>query len=291
VTSQIQRMIAVAAVLVVGWASASELGIQAPPLTIREWVKGPAVSLEDGRGKTVYVVEFWATWCGPCKTTIPHLTAIQKKFADQGVVVVGITQEKDSALVHKFVDGMGEKMAYVVAMDDDSVTNKAYMEAFRAKGIPHAFVVDKTGAIVWQGHPMDGLDEVLGRIVAGTYDMKAHLEIEKAKKLLPVYGYMAANTNEEDLVEEIGRRIVKYGKNDAAVLHQLAMTIAEVEDSASRDLDLALQAIEAAHDLSEGKDAEIVEAYAHVLSLRGEEEKAAALRKNAQAAGAATGSP
>ena len=150
---------------------AGELGDTAKPLDIKEWVKGSAVTLADGKGKTIYVVEFWATWCPPCRASIPHLTELQKKFKDKGVVFVGVTDEK-SDVVKKFVEKMGDKMDYNVAIDGGK-TSEGYMEAFGVGGIPHAFVVDKEGKIAWQGHPMDGLDKALDEIVAGKYDIEA----------------------------------------------------------------------------------------------------------------------
>ncbi|MBR6460698.1 MAG: TlpA family protein disulfide reductase [Verrucomicrobia bacterium] len=70
---------------------AAKLGEKAKALTISEWVKGSAVDVTDG--KNVYVVEFWATWCGPCRNTIPHLTELPKKYKDQGVVFLGVSSE------------------------------------------------------------------------------------------------------------------------------------------------------------------------------------------------------
>lgn len=157
---------------------AAELGDAAKPLDIQEWVKGSAVNLADGKGKTIYVVEFWATWCPPCRASIPHLTELQKKFKDKGVVFIGVSDEK-SDVVKKFVEKMGDKMDYTVAIDAGK-TSEGYMQAFGINGIPHAFIVDKDGNIAWEGHPMAGLDKVLDEIIAGKYDLKTAKE--KAKK-------------------------------------------------------------------------------------------------------------
>lgn len=140
--------------------SSLRLGDQAPELNLT-FVKGEPVTLAEGKGTDVYIVEFWATWCGPCLTSIPHLTELQKKYGDKGLVIVGVTDE-DPADVNPFLAKMGEKMDYRVAIDRNKATNKALMVPFRQEGIPHAFVIDKLGRIVWHGHPMDPL---MGKLI------------------------------------------------------------------------------------------------------------------------------
>lgn len=68
------------------------VGDPAPPLDVRQWVLGEPIS-QFVRGH-VYVIDFWATWCGPCLRTIPHLSALQSQYADR-VTVVGITDETE----------------------------------------------------------------------------------------------------------------------------------------------------------------------------------------------------
>src|SRR3954463_3704223 len=88
-----------------------KVGDPAPKLSIDKWVKGEPVK-EFEKGK-VYVVEFWATWCGPCKVSIPHVTKLQAKFKDKGLVVIGVdVWERDLAKVEPFVTEMGDKMNY-----------------------------------------------------------------------------------------------------------------------------------------------------------------------------------
>ena len=139
--------------------SSLKLGDQAPELELN-FVKGTPVTLAEGKGTDVYIVEFWATWCGPCLKSIPHLTELQKKYGHKGLVIVGITDE-DSADVKPFLAKMGTKMDYRVAIDKYDVTNSRFMVPFGIEGIPHAFVIDKLGRLVWHGHPMDPLMEKL----------------------------------------------------------------------------------------------------------------------------------
>ncbi len=130
-----------------------KVGDKAPELKVAKWVKGEAVDLKAGKGEKVYVVEFWATWCGPCRASIPHLTELQKEMNDRGVEILGISTEK-AETVKKFVEAQGDKMGYTVAVDDNRKTAKAWMEAAGQDGIPHAFIVDKEGKIAWHGNPL-----------------------------------------------------------------------------------------------------------------------------------------
>ena len=120
----------------------------------KEWVGKalPEVKVEfldkapDIKGK-VAVVEFWATWCPPCRASIPHLNALNKKFKDKGVAIIGISDETKD-VVAKFREKL--PMEYTVALD----AGGKFAEQFGISGIPHAFIVGKDGKIVWQGHPM-----------------------------------------------------------------------------------------------------------------------------------------
>jgi len=155
-------------------------GDAAPALTVKQWVKGePIKGFEKGQ---VYVVEFWATWCGPCKVSIPHLTELQEKHKDVKFIGVSVWErEVDQSKVAPFVEQMGDKMAYRVAMDDipegqknrDGAMSKNWMAASGAGGIPTAFIVDKTGHVAWIGHPMK-MEESLEQIIAGTWDLAAY---------------------------------------------------------------------------------------------------------------------
>lgn len=165
------------------------IGDAAPKLEVKEFVKGDAVkSFEKGK---IYVVEFWATWCGPCRTSIPHVSDLQKKNKD--AVFIGVSVwERDQSKVKPFVEEMGEKMSYRVAMDEVGDGNgsegkmaKNWMTAAEQDGIPAAFIVNGEGKIAWIGHPMQ-MDKPLEQIVAGKWDLAkatADFKLETARKV------------------------------------------------------------------------------------------------------------
>ena len=181
-----------------------QLGDPAAPLVISDWIKGKPVDLAAAKGNQVVIVEFWATWCGPCRTSIPHLTEMQKKFKD--VVFVGISDE-DSPTVKKFVAKMGDKMDYTVAIDTDRKTSAGYMEAFGIGGIPHAFIVDKLGRTVWQGHPMDGLEEALTEVLAGKFDVEKVKKREAAKKKLEAFSEAAGSGIDDAKLDQMAMEL------------------------------------------------------------------------------------
>ncbi len=141
-----------------------KLGMKAPALSGLEFAKGDAVEMKEGQ---VYVVEFWATWCGPCVRGIPHLTKLQNEYKDKGVTIVSVSREPMEK-IKPFVEKQGDKMDYTVARDAKGDVNKGYQKAFGIGYIPSAYIVDKSGNIAWQGHPSK-IDQVLADVVAGTY--------------------------------------------------------------------------------------------------------------------------
>jgi thiol-disulfide isomerase/thioredoxin len=187
-------------------ALAIELGDPAPALQIAQWVKGQPIDLVAGKGKTVFVVEFWATWCGPCRVSIPHLTELQKKYKDKGVQFVGISDEAPGT-VKPFVAKMADKMDYTVAVDNNGRTGKAYMEAFGVNGIPHAFIVDKQGRIVWSGHPAAGLDQAVQQVLDGTYDVAKTRKRALAEKKLEEFIEVATRGDDDARAEKLGMEV------------------------------------------------------------------------------------
>lgn len=262
----------------------AQIGQAAASLDGLTFIKGEPVSIEDGK---IYVVEFWATWCPPCRTSIPHLTELQNKLKDKGVTVIGISNEDDTEKVKDFVAEQGEKMGYTVALDPDKKVNNGYMNAFGQGGIPTAFIVDTAGKVVWVGHPMSDLEMVLETVVKGEFDAVAYAK-EKAQReqaehrLGRLYQeYFGAVENGSSIKQSrpIAEKIISDGH--AGILNAFAWSILYTLPEDKRDLETALKAAEKANTEANGENPMILDTYALALFQNDKIEEAVAIQDKA----------
>lgn len=167
-------------------------GDSAPAISIEHWIKGDRVgALGDGK---VTVVEFWATWCGPCRAGMPHISELQEKYKDQKVTIVGVSDEPLEKVAEFLAKPeWAEKTRYTLATDPDKSTHKSYMQAAYQRGIPTAFIVGKTGMVEWIGHPMT-MDEPLAKIVKDDWDVQA-FRSEFETRMRPIIEMEAINAS------------------------------------------------------------------------------------------------
>jgi thiol-disulfide isomerase/thioredoxin len=195
-----------------------QVGDAAPALQVEKFIKGAPV--EKFKPGQIYIVEFWATWCGPCKVTMPHLTELQKKFKDK-VTFIGVdVQEADEynadtlKKVEAFVKKNDENMGYTVAFDGGKrQTDKAYMEAAAQKGIPTAFVITGDARIAFIGHPQDEeFEKTIQRLVDEKFDMKEAIAAAKERKAKEEA--MLKAQEEAEKIAQKAQELIEDGKVD-----------------------------------------------------------------------------
>jgi thiol-disulfide isomerase/thioredoxin len=119
-----------------------KVGDNAPEISAKAWINAKApLTLARLRGK-VTVVEFWATWCGPCQACIPHLNELRQRYAGKQFQLLSLVLEG-----HETMDPFlaRKKVAYPIGLESES------LESYGVTGIPWAFVIDVNGKILWEG--------------------------------------------------------------------------------------------------------------------------------------------
>jgi thiol-disulfide isomerase/thioredoxin len=137
------------------------IGKDAAPLAVEAWVNGTPLTDDDLKGKVV-LLDFWAIWCGPCIATFPHLREWQEKYADKGLVIIGLTNyyeydwneadkraskvagtshDAEQAMLVKFAEHHGLKHQFGIQTDNST------SEYYGVTGIPHVVVIDQQGKI------------------------------------------------------------------------------------------------------------------------------------------------
>ncbi len=133
--------------LLAGWtlaavppAEAVQPGAPAPPFTLAT-AGGDTLALANLRGRVVYV-DFWASWCGPCRRSFPWMSALQDRYGKAGLAIVGVNVDKRSADAARFLRDTPARFA--IAYDAAGATASAY----DVRGMPSSFLVDRQGVVV-----------------------------------------------------------------------------------------------------------------------------------------------
>jgi thiol-disulfide isomerase/thioredoxin len=297
---------------------ALSIGSKAPIPEISDFVRGEKPTFfEPGK---VYVIEFWATWCPPCRQSMPHLTKLAEDMKSKGVVIVGISDEKVET-VRTFLEKeeWKQKARYTLATDPDRSTHKAYMEASGQGGIPTAFIV-REGVVQWIGHPME-MDAPLAKVVDGTWDSKtakqtfedAVAEEMKAmgrqndmtkaidskdwdKAIAMIDAEIATAKGEEALQSKVqkaqilliaGRGDAAYAlcaelvKEDPNVRTYIATSVLRIPDVADRRVDVAIGWLSDVVTADGATNPQVLAELAYAWSLKGDFTKAADFARRA----------
>ncbi len=124
-----------------------KVGSQLPPVELHYLGTAPTVV------DHLVLIDFWATWCEPCRTSIPSLNALQARFATKGLVVIGVSPET-AEVVLPFLQTV--PLHYAIAIDDSSGLHKS----LHIRALPYAMFVSRSGRIVWRGQTAE-IDDAL----------------------------------------------------------------------------------------------------------------------------------
>ena len=163
------------------------IGKRPPSLHVAKWVKGePLAEFEHGK---IYVVDFWATWCGPCIAAIPHLTKLAQEHQGKlEVIGVSISEQQksptDTAYIEKvaqFVEKRGDRMDYRVAVDTpDKQMHRTWFEPTGTGGIPTAYIIDQNGLVAWTGiGDPTVIERIVHELLEGKHDPGNEAERQK----------------------------------------------------------------------------------------------------------------
>lgn len=141
------------------WAK-SVINQKAPKLVVEKWL----TDKPNTKGKFV-LIDFWATWCGPCRKAIPELNKFKAEF-ENDLIVIGISDETQG----KIQSLTNPKIEYFSAID----TERRMYNSLEVKGIPHCILIDPNGIVRWEGYPILTGYELTSEVIKGI--------IEKYKK-------------------------------------------------------------------------------------------------------------
>lgn len=263
------------------------IGSKAPGLKIAQWVRGDSISgFEKGH---TYVVEFWASWCGPCIAAFPHLAELQKQHKDD-LTVIGVniweqaTGQDRVKLVNEFV-AEHDEMAYTVALEEGTSMAENWMQAAGRNGIPSAFIVNGDGQVAWMGHPM-AMDEPLQQIIAGDYDIEAARKAIRTEQLtVTAMNELreAGATGKWDRAGDLATALMheSFAENPQG-LNALSWFIVSSEQTIPAEtLKIALKAGKTANEQTDWKDWSALDTYALAVFKSGDIAEAIKLQNKA----------
>ena len=123
--------------LFISAAQAAEVQGKAPDFTLKS-SSGKNLKLSEHRGEVV-LLNFWASWCGPCRKEMPYLEQIQEKYADYGFTVMGVNVEEDSSKAKKMLKDI--PVSFPILYDTTNSVSKAY----KVSAMPTTVIIDRDG--------------------------------------------------------------------------------------------------------------------------------------------------
>lgn len=138
----------------------SALGGKTPPaVESRTWINSDPLDLESLRGKVV-MLDFWATWCGPCMRAIPHTNELHARYGDAGLVIIGVCAQRGVEKMASTVQARG--ITYPVCADEAGTIVKAY----QVNGFPDYYFIDRSGTLRIADCRNERIDDAIKMLLA-----------------------------------------------------------------------------------------------------------------------------
>jgi thiol-disulfide isomerase/thioredoxin len=141
-------------------SNASEVGEPAPQFTLPTLLQDKPTSLQQYKGKVIYL-DFWASWCAPCRTSFPLLNKLHQKLKDKGFEVVAINLDEDKANAEKFLKEI--PVDFTIVRDSTGEWSDKYV----VESMPTSFIIDKQGVIqnIHHGFTSNDINELEQKVV------------------------------------------------------------------------------------------------------------------------------
>lgn len=272
-----------------GRAAGVEFGEKAPDLDLTGWVQGAPIAIADGAGKTVFVLQFVATFKPETAKIVQDAAKFYDKHKDRGLEVIAITKETADEAKPWFA---AHPVGFRVATDENHNT----CAAFDVRYEPLAIVIDRSGAVVYEGRPGEAMEKTVLDVLSGKFDLKKALEIQKLRGEL----WEASRGEDPEQADQIAAKILdvdatdweafdrvcgsferkkdlegyrKYVrahtdrvKTDGKALSAVAMRLVTDGRWDWRDPELALATAKRAVDATKSADADVLDTLAYVLA-------------------------
>jgi thiol-disulfide isomerase/thioredoxin len=189
---------------------------------------GTPISTESLKGKLL-VVDFWATWCGPCMAMVPHMVEMNEKYGSKGLQIIGISLDQDRSAMLAVTKE--KHMTWPEYFDGQGWDNK-YAKQYGVQGIPFTALVSPEGKVLYAGHPAGGLDQAIEKAFVETPPMLVDPKVlAQAKSLLDEIESKTAAGDAKSAIKLLSK-IPSSAKADAATAVRAAEVQKKLENTA-----------------------------------------------------------
>ncbi|MDM8158464.1 thioredoxin domain-containing protein [Labilibaculum sp. K2S] len=186
-----------------------------------QWIKGDSITKFDK--DKIYIIECWATWCGPCKGAIPHLNELHKKYEDKIVIVGQNVFENNLARVKKFVAGKGDEMSYRVAYSGgtESDFSKKWLKPAGINSIPITIVI-QNNRVIWMPHPNGLTDGAIDLLINKEFSEEKLKELSSGSKIVRIRNLIFDDKKYDEALVATDEILLEEPDNELALIYKSA---------------------------------------------------------------------